>query len=255
MCDILGRFAPVAETGAFFYSVRRNFVRFAMQRLLIIEDEVKTARSVKQGLEEHNYQVEVAYDGTVGSKMALRGNYDLIISDIVLPGMNGIELCKQLRMAQIQTPVLMLTALGTIADKIEGFDSGADDYLPKPFEFKELLARIKALLKRNPKITAPARDLTVADLTLSLETKKATRGGKEIELTAKEFALLEYFILNKNRVLSKSEIADHVWGIDFDTGTNVIEVYVNYLRKKIDKDFEPRLIHTQFGMGYIMKDK
>lgn len=226
-----------------------------MQRLLIIEDEVKTARSVKQGLEEHHYHVEVAYDGNVGSKMALRGDYDLIISDIVLPGINGIEICKQLRLAHVQTPVLMLTALGTIADKIEGFDSGADDYLPKPFEFKELLARIKALLKRNPRIIAPARELSIADLTLNMETKKAVRAGTEIDLTAKEFALLEYFILNKNRVLSKVEIADHVWGIDFDTGTNVIEVYVNYLRKKIDKDFDHKLIHTQFGMGYIMKEK
>jgi len=226
-----------------------------MQRLLIIEDEVKTARSVKQGLEEHNYHVEVAYDGNVGSKMAMRGNYDLIISDIILPGINGIELCKQLRLANVQTPVLMLTALGTIADKVEGFDSGADDYLPKPFEFQELLARIKALLKRSPKIISPSRELSIADLTLNLETKKAAREGVEIELTAKEFALLEYFIQNKNRVLSKVEIADHVWGIDFDTGTNVIEVYVNYLRKKIDRDFEHKLIHTQFGMGYIMKEK
>lgn len=226
-----------------------------MQRLLIIEDEIKTARSVKQGLEEHNYHVEVAYDGTVGSKMALRGNYDLIISDIILPGINGIELCKQLRLAEIQTPILMLTALGTIADKLEGFDSGADDYLPKPFEFKELLARIKALLKRNPKISAPARELHIADLILNLETRKAERAGRGIDLTAKEFALLEYFIQNRERVLSKVEIAEHVWGIDFDTGTNVIEVYVNYLRKKIDKDFDHKLIHTQFGMGYIMKEK
>lgn len=226
-----------------------------MQRVLIIEDEVKTARSVKQGLEEHNYNVDVAYDGTIGARMALQGNYDLIITDIVLPGVNGIEICKQLRLAQVQTPVLMLTALGNIADKIEGFDSGADDYLPKPFEFQELLARIKALLKRNPLIASPARELSIGDLVLNLDTKKANRNSTEIELTAKEFALLEYFIQNKNRVLSKVEIADHVWGIDFDTGTNVIEVYVNYLRRKIDKDFENKLIHTQFGMGYIMREK
>jgi two-component system copper resistance phosphate regulon response regulator CusR len=226
-----------------------------MQRLLIIEDEVKTARSIKQGLEEHHYDVELAYDGDVGAKMAMRGNYDLIVSDIILPGLNGIEICKQLRAAQIQTPVLMLTALGTVADKVEGFDSGADDYLSKPFEFQELLVRIRALLKRNPQIVQPHRVLTIADLTLNLDTKKADRSGTEIELTAKEFALLEYFILHKNRVLSKVEIAEHVWGIDFDTGTNVIEVYVNYLRKKIDKNFSPKLIHTQFGMGYIMKEK
>lgn len=226
-----------------------------MQRLLIIEDEIKTARSVKQGLEEHNYHVDLAYDGTVGSKMALRGNYDLIISDIVLPGINGIELCRQLRKAELQTPILMLTALGTIADKLEGFDSGADDYLPKPFEFQELLARIKALLKRNPQIATPVRELKIADLTLNPETRKAERAGVTIDLTAKEFGLLEFFMQNQNRVLSKVEIAERVWGIDFDTGTNVIEVYVNYLRKKIDKDFDQKLIHTQFGMGYIMKEK
>lgn len=226
-----------------------------MQRLLIIEDEVKTARSVKQGLEEHNYIVEVAYDGSIGSKMAIQGNYDLIISDIMLPGMNGIEICRRLREAGIQAPVLMLTALGSVADKVEGFDSGADDYLSKPFEFRELLVRIKALLKRNSRIIPPARILKFADLELNLEIKKAIRSGSEIDLTAKEFALLEYFIVNANRVLSKTEIAEHVWGIDFDTGTNVVEVYVNYLRKKIDKDFPQKLIHTQFGMGYIMKEK
>lgn len=226
-----------------------------MQRLLIIEDEVKTAQSVKQGLEEHYYKVDVAYDGGMGKKMALRNKYDLIISDIILPVKNGIELCRELRNENVQTPILMLTALGTVADKLEGFDSGADDYLAKPFEFQELLARIRALLKRNPQIAQEARLLTIADLELNLDTKKARRNEKEISLTAKEFALLQYLILHKGRVLSKVEIAQHVWGIDFDTGTNVVEVYVNYVRKKIDKDFSTKLIHTQFGMGYIMKEK
>lgn len=226
-----------------------------MQRLLVIEDEVKTARSIKQGLEEHNYFVELAYDGSIGLKLAQSGQFDLIITDIILPQINGIELCRKLRETNDQTPILMLTALGTIADKVEGFDSGADDYLSKPFEFLELLVRIKALLKRAAHISHQSHVLTIADLELNLETKKAKRGGAEIELTAKEFALLEYFIQNKNRVLSKVEIAEHVWGIDFDTGTNVIEVYVNYLRKKIDKDFSSKLIHTQFGMGYIMNEK
>ncbi|CAN5913492.1 response regulator transcription factor [soil metagenome] len=226
-----------------------------MQRLLIIEDEVKTARSVKQGLEEHQYQVEVAFDGDMGKKMALRNNYDLIVTDIIMPGINGIELCRQLREAQLQTPILMLTALGTVSDKVEGFDSGADDYLAKPFEFQELLVRIKALLKRNPQIVAKPHVLTIADLELNFDIKKAIRSGKQIDLTAKEFALLEFFISNKGRVLSKVEIAERVWGIDFDTGTNVVEVYINYLRKKIDKDFSPKLIHTQFGMGYVMKEK
>lgn len=226
-----------------------------MKRLLVIEDEVKTARSVRQGLEEHQYQVELAFDGETGKKMATRNKYDLIISDIIMPGINGIELCRQLRDANVQTPILMLTALGTVADKLEGFDSGADDYLAKPFEFQELLARIKALLKRNPQIDQEPHVLTIADLELNLDTKRACRGGREIELTAKEFALLEFFISNKGRVLSKTEIAERVWGIDFDTGTNIVEVYVNYLRRKVDKDFSPKLIHTQFGMGYILKEK
>ncbi len=226
-----------------------------MKRLLVIEDEVKTARSVRQGLEEHQYQVELAFDGETGMKMAMRNKYDLIISDIIMPGINGIELCRQLRDANVQTPILMLTALGTVADKLEGFDSGADDYLAKPFEFQELLARIKALLKRNPQIDQEPHVLAIADLELNLGTKRACRGGREIELTAKEFALLEFFISNKGRVLSKIEIAERVWGIDFDTGTNIVEVYVNYLRKKVDKDFSPKLIHTQFGMGYILKEK
>jgi two-component system copper resistance phosphate regulon response regulator CusR len=226
-----------------------------MQKILVIEDEVKTAQSIRQGLEEHQFHIDVAYDGIMGKRMALRNNYDMIISDIIMPGKNGIDLCRELRKENLQTPILMLTALGTIADKLEGFDSGADDYLAKPFEFQELLARIKALLKRNPQILQESHLLRYADLELNLDTKKAGRNGKEIDLTAKEFALLRYFILNKGRVLSKVEIAQHVWGIDFDTGTNVVEVYVNYLRKKIDKGFSSKLIHTQFGMGYIMKEK
>lgn len=231
----------------------RNFM--TMQKILVIEDEEKTARSIKQGLEEHSYFVDISNDGNSGRKLALKNKYDLIVTDVIMPGLNGIELCRQLRENKIQTPILMLTALGTVADKLEGFDSGADDYLAKPFEFQELLARIKALLKRSPEITIKAELLSIGDLELDLNTKKARRAGKEIELTAKEFALLEFFIHNKGRVLSKSEIAEKVWGIDFDTGTNVIEVYVNYLRKKIDKDFPEKLIHTQFGMGYIMKAK
>jgi two-component system copper resistance phosphate regulon response regulator CusR len=226
-----------------------------MHRLLIIEDEIKTARSIKQGLEENMYNVEIAYDGVMGMKLALRNKYDLIITDIIMPGKNGIDLCKELREEKIETPILMLTALGTVADKLEGFDSGADDYLAKPFEFQELLARIKALLKRNPQIKADTRLLSIADLELNLDTKKAMRMKREIDLTAKEFALLEYFIINKGRVVSKTEIAERVWGIDFDTGTNIVEVYVNYLRKKIDRNFPTKLIHTQFGMGYIMKEK
>ncbi len=226
-----------------------------MQRLLIIEDEIKTAQSIKQGLEEHQYKVELANNGTLGKEMAMLNKHDLIITDIILPGINGIDLCRQLREAKILTPILMLTALSTVDDKVEGFNSGADDYLAKPFEFKELLARIRALLKRNPQSFSQENVLSIADMELNLDTKKAWRNGKEIDLTAREFALLEYFIRNKGRVISKTEIAEQVWGIGFDTGTNVVEVYINYVRKKIDKDFPKKLIHTQFGMGYIMKEK
>jgi len=226
-----------------------------MQRLLIIEDEIKTAQSIKQGLEEHQFDVEIANDGMIGKEKAMNEKYDLVITDIILPGINGIDLCRQLRDAKISTPILMLTALSTVDDKVEGFNSGADDYLAKPFEFKELLARIRALLKRNPQTFSNDNILSIADMELNLNTKKAWRNGKEIDLTAREFALLEYFIRNKGRVLSKTEIAEQVWGIGFDTGTNVVEVYINYVRKKIDKGLSKKLIHTQFGMGYIMKEK
>jgi two-component system copper resistance phosphate regulon response regulator CusR len=226
-----------------------------MQRLLIIEDEIKTAQSLKQGLEEHQYKVEIVNNGTLGKEIAMNEKFDVIITDIILPGINGIDLCRQLRDAKVLTPILMLTALSTVDDKVEGFNSGADDYLAKPFEFKELLARIRALLKRSPQTFSNDNILSIADMELNLNTKKAWRNGKEIDLTAREFALLEYFIRNKGRVLSKTEIAEQVWGIGFDTGTNVVEVYINYVRKKIDKGSTKKLIHTQFGMGYIMKEK
>jgi DNA-binding response OmpR family regulator len=247
---VSGRFFSIPNLLTF-----KRKVKASVHRILVIEDEVKTAKSIRQGLEEHSFQVEIAYDGQTGLKLALEGNHDLIITDIILPHMNGIELCRKIREEKIQKPILMLTALGGITDKVEGFGSGADDYLPKPFEFLELVVRVRALLKRSQNISRAARVLSIANLELNLDTKKASRDGTEIELTAKEFALLEYFIHNRNRVLSKIEIAEHVWGIDFDTGTNVIEVYVNYLRKKIDRDFTPKLIHTQFGMGYIMNEK
>jgi two-component system copper resistance phosphate regulon response regulator CusR len=224
-----------------------------MQKILIIEDEVKMARSLQIGLMEESYNVEMAHDGNTGERMALKNRYDLIITDIIMPGQTGTELCRNIRLNGINTPVLMLTALGTISNKVQGFDSGADDYLPKPFDFQELLARVKALLRRSPEIQSQARILQFADLTLNTDTKTAKRQDKIIELTAKEFTLLEFFLLNKGRVLSKAEIAERVWGINFDTGTNVVEVYVNYLRKKIDKDFENKLIHTMIGMGYILK--
>ncbi|GAB2543498.1 response regulator transcription factor [Spirosoma aerophilum] len=222
-------------------------------RILIVEDEVKTVQSIKQGLEEHQWEVDIAYDGAMGFQLATRSSYALIISDIILPGMNGLELCRKLREAGIATPILMLTALGTTDDKIVGLDAGADDYLVKPFEFRELMARVRALTRRNSGQVQTANLLKIADLELDPDTIKVVRAGKEISLTAKEFQLLEYFLRHQGRVISKVELAEKLWDLTFDTGTNIIEVYINFLRKKIDKDFDPKLLHTQIGMGYVLK--
>ena len=224
------------------------------EKILLIEDEQKSAEAIRKGLEENSFAVDLAADGETGLSMGEKNKYDLVISDVMLPGISGFEICKRLREKGNETPILLLTALGSIDNKVEGLDSGADDYLVKPFEFRELLARARSLLKRNRSNNRSGNILAVADLELDLEKKIAKRGGKEIELTAREFALLLFLLKNKGKVMSKSEIALHVWGLNFDTGTNIIEVYVNYLRKKIDKDFSPRLIHTQFGLGYILKD-
>ena len=223
-------------------------------KVLIVEDEQKVAKALQQGLEENQISCELAFDGLIGKRLALRNFYDIIILDVVMPGMNGFEVCRELRQAGVNTPVLMLTALDTTDDKLSGFDVGADDYLPKPFEFRELLARIRSIVNRCSGVMQSSNLLRFADLELDLDTQTASRGGRTIELTAKEFALIEYLIRNKGRVLSKAEIADKVWDINFDTGTNVIEVYVNYLRKKVDKDFPNKLIHTQIGKGYILKE-
>ena len=222
-------------------------------KILIIEDEVKTLQSIKQGLEEHQWEVDVAYDGTFGYELATRTAYSLIISDIILPGINGLDLCRKLRAAQVATPILMLTALSTLDDKIIGLDAGADDYLVKPFEFRELMARVRALTRRQGAVVQGATLLKIADLELNPDTKQVMRAGKEIALTAKEFQLLEYFLRNQGRVISKVELAEKLWDVTFDTGTNVIEVYINFLRKKIDKNFEPKILHTQIGMGYVVK--
>ena len=223
-------------------------------KILVIEDEPKVASFLRQGLEEQNFQVDVAYDGQTGKRLAISKNYDLILLDVIIPYINGVELCKELRASNIDTAVLMLTALGTTDDKLSGFDAGADDYLVKPFAFSELLARIKALTKRTRGGVAGSNVIRVSDLELNLDQRNVRRGGKTIELTAKEFALLEYFIRNKGKVLSRADIARKVWDINFDTGTNVVDVYVNFLRKKIDKDFPTKLIHTHIGVGYILKD-
>lgn len=222
-------------------------------KLLLIEDEPKTLQSIRQGLEENGYEVDIAYDGLIGRQLARSNVYQLIISDIIIPGINGIELCREIRSWGDDTPILMLTALGTTDDKVTGLDAGADDYLVKPFEFKELLARVRALTKRGSTVSHTAQVLKFADLEVSLDAKTVYRSGNKINLTAREFNLLVYLIRNQGRVISKVEIAEQVWDIGFDTGTNVIEVYVNYLRKKIDKDYPVKLIHTQFGMGYVLK--
>lgn len=222
-----------------------------MQKILIVEDEPKVANFIRQGLNEEGYAADVAPDGLAGRDAALTGQYDLVVLDINLPMLDGHAVCRAIRKVNDGLPILMLTALGATDDKVAGFDHGADDYLVKPFEFRELLARIKALLKRTS--GQPANVLRAADLELNLDTKIAKRGNSNIELTAKEFALLEFLMRNKGRVVSRTDIAEKIWDITFDTGTNVIDVYINFLRKKIDKDFSQKLIHTQIGMGYILK--
>jgi DNA-binding response OmpR family regulator len=221
--------------------------------ILLVEDEKKIADVLKKGLMEQRFNVEIAYDGLIAKRILENESFDLIILDINLPGMNGYELCRYIRSRNEKVPVIMLTALNAIDDKIEGFDAGADDYMVKPFDFKELLVRMKALLKRIYQVQQ-GNVLKVSDVVMNLENKEVTRSGNLIPLTSKEFQLLEYFVKNRNRVVSRADIALNVWDIDFDTKTNVIDVYVNFLRKKIDKDYSPKLIHTQVGMGYILKD-
>lgn len=235
-----------------------NRLKQIMEELhvLIIEDEKKIADSIARGLKELQYEVTTAYDGSLGLRLFENGHFNIVITDINIPGLNGYELCKRIRQRNKLVPIIMLTALSATDDKIEGFDSGADDYIVKPFEFRELVVRVRSLLKRTVIQQIPVGNiLRVADLEMNIDSKKVTRGGKAIQLTAKEFQLLEYFMRNRNRVLSRGDIAEKVWELDFDTRTNVIDVYINFLRKKIDKDFEQKLIHTQVGMGYVMKEE
>ncbi len=222
-------------------------------KLLVIEDEPKTLQAIQQGLEESQFEVDIAYDGLLAKRLAMKNNYAAIITDLILPGLNGYELCRQLRAEGLTTPILMLTALGESEDRIKGFDSGADQYLSKPFQFAELLARVRSLTKRGTQVSMTAQTLWYEGVEMNLDAKTVTREGQPIELTAREFALLEFLMRNQGRVLSKPAIAEHVWDINFDTGTNVVEVYINYLRKKIDRNFPKKLIHTQFGMGYVFK--
>ncbi|MCW5924507.1 MAG: response regulator transcription factor [Saprospiraceae bacterium] len=223
-------------------------------RVLIIEDDPRVAELIQRGLSEHGFDAALAYDGLSGKKLALQNDYDLVITDIVLPKMDGLDLCKSIRQAKPDLPIIMLTALGTTDDKVEGFDAGADDYLVKPFEMRELLVRIRAVLKRHENAQKiPGFVLQYADLEMNLHTKIVKRAGQEISLTPKEFNLLAFLLQNPERVLSRAEIAEHVWDTHFDTGTNFIDVYINYLRKKIDRQFDHKLIHTKPGMGFILK--
>ena len=219
-------------------------------RLLVVEDENKVASFIRKGLEEEGYAVDVTSDGKEGLEMALDGVHDLIILDMNLPGLDGLSVLQELRKNKTTTPVLLLTVRATIEDKVLGLDSGADDYLTKPFAFQELVARVRALLRRRADADAPL--LQVADLTLDPARRVVSRGNEKIELTPKEFALLDYFMRNPGRVLTRTMIAEHVWDYDFDSTTNVIDVYVNYLRKKIEADREQQLIQTVRGVGYML---
>ena len=223
-------------------------------KILFVEDEKKIAHALKKGMEEQGFQVELAYDGATGEKLFNNYDFDLVILDINLPDINGYALSRTIRQKNRDIPILMLTALGTVEDKVEGFEAGADDYLVKPFAFKELVARIKSLLRRTIHGLPSGHFLRIADLEINLDSKEVYRSANKITLTAKEFQLLEYLVRNKNRVVSRSDIAGKVWDIGFDTGTNVIDVYINFLRKKIDKDYPVKLIHTHIGMGYIMRE-
>ena len=220
-------------------------------RILIVEDELKVASFIRRALEEESYAVDVCFDGIQGRDMASEVNYDLIILDLLLPGLAGIDVLKAIRDAKVITPILILTARSKVEQRVKGLNAGADDYLTKPFAIEELLARVRALLRRAGGDTADV--LQIDDLLLNPTTREVTRGGQRIELTSKEYALLEYMMRNTGRVLTRPMIAEHVWDLDFDTFTNVIDVYISYLRSKIDRDRERELIHTVRGSGYTLK--
>ncbi len=225
------------------------------RKILIVEDEQKIADTLKLGLTENGFYVEVAYDGNIGYKLFQSHSFNLIVLDINLPGINGYDFCKMVRAQNANIPVIMLTVLSSLNDKIDGYDAGADDYLVKPFEFKELLMKISVLLKRTMHQNLPVgTTLKAGDLEMNLDSKEVKRGNTVINLTAKEFQLLEYLLRNKNRLVSRADIAINVWDIDFDTNTNVIDVYINYVRNKVDKPFKQKLIQTHVGMGYILKE-
>ncbi|MCD9018225.1 response regulator transcription factor [Parachryseolinea silvisoli] len=223
-------------------------------KILLVEDELNVVSFIKRGLEEENHVVSVAMDGLSASEMLKQNVFDLVLLDIMLPGKSGIEICKELRQEGKTMPVIMLTALGSAENTVTGLDSGADDYIVKPFNFNELMARIRSVSRRANPRASDSRVLSLADLSVDIESKTVTRQGIPIQLTATEFRLLEYLLRNRRRVLSRVDILENVWDITFNLGTNVVDVYVNYLRKKVDKEFEPKLIHTVIGMGYVLKE-
>ncbi|WP_418496357.1 response regulator transcription factor [Coprobacter sp.] len=228
-----------------------------MYSILIIEDEKRIADLLQKGLEENGYQTMVAYDGAMGLRLFRSHSFHLVISDIILPKLDGFELCKEIRKSNPKIPVLMLTALGSTDDKLDGFDAGADDYMTKPFDFRELTARVKVLLRRDigTEANRPPEHLDYADLSINFNRQEVRRQDIPIKLSPKEYNLLVYMVENAERVISRVEIAEKVWNTHFDTGTNFIDVYINYLRKKIDKEFEVKLIHTKPGIGFILTDK
>lgn len=227
-----------------------------MQTILIVEDEKRVADLLKIGLEENGYQTMVAYDGAMGLRLFQSNVFQLVISDIILPKLDGFELCREIRKLNEKVPVLMLTALGSADDKLDGFDAGADDYMVKPFDFRELIARVKVLLRRSAETVAVQPDQIVyADLSINLKLQEVRRKDILVKLSPKEYNLLVYMVENAEKVISRVEIAEKVWNTHFDTGTNFIDVYINYLRKKIDKEFDTKLIHTKPGVGFIFSDK
>ncbi|MDU0372825.1 response regulator [Hymenobacter endophyticus] len=223
-------------------------------KILLVEDEPKLASFVKKGFENEGYEIEIAYDGRVGQSLIQQNRYDLVILDVNLPYVNGFELCRLVRRQDAHVPVLLLTALDSLDDKVTGFESGTDDYLVKPFEFKELLLRARVLTRRHTEAATVKRTLQIADLELNLDAKTVSRAGHRIDLTTKEYALLEYLLLNRGKIISRVDIAEKVWELNFDTNTNVIDVYVSYLRKKLDKGYPVKLIHTVVGMGYVLRE-
>lgn len=227
-----------------------------MQTILIVEDEKRVADLLKIGLEENGYQTMVAYDGAMGLRLFQSNVFQLVISDIILPKLDGFELCREIRKLNEKVPVLMLTVLGSADDKLDGFDAGADDYMVKPFDFRELIARVKVLLRRSAETVAVQPDQIVyADLSINLKLQEVRRKDIPVKLSPKEYNLLLYMVENAEKVISRVEIAEKVWNTHFDTGTNFIDVYINYLRKKIDKEFDTKLIHTKPGVGFIFSDK